>query len=66
MKIKELIKKLEELEKEYGNLECYTFDSYTANEGWDLKFMDEYEEVLPRYFEETNEETQESKKFILL
>ena len=66
MKIKELIKKLEELEKKYGNLECYTFDSYAYNEGWDLKFMDEYNTVHPRYMEETNEETQENKKFILL
>ena len=34
MTISELIKSLQELQQEHGDLPVYLFDSYTSDEGW--------------------------------
>lgn len=40
MTITEMIKKLEALKKEHGDLRVTVYDEYTANEGWDYKYED--------------------------
>lgn len=46
MKISELVKKLEGVKEVYGDLECFTYDTYTANEGYELETLkDVYDEA---------------------
>ena len=41
MTISELIKSLQELQQEHGDLPVYMFDSYTSDEGWgDMEVWD--------------------------
>lgn len=37
MKVSEMIKKLEELKEQYGDIRVTVYDDYKAEEGWDYK-----------------------------
>lgn len=47
MTITELIKKLEQLKAQEGDLKVYTYDYYTEAEGWDYEEDDLYIDALP-------------------
>lgn len=66
MTISQLISELQTLQKVYGDIECKTLDTYTENEGWDLDFMDEYNNPVPHYVELEDETSNQVEKFILL
>lgn len=66
MKISQLIAELQELQVEYGDIECKTLDTYLQNEGYDLDFMDEYAEAMPTFIELEDENSDRVEKFIVL
>ena len=62
----QLIIELQKLQAEYGDIKCKILDTYTENEGWDLNFMDEYNEVTPHFVELEDDNSDQVEKFILL
>lgn len=47
MKISEVIKKLEEIKNQEGDLKVTIFDDYTANEGWGYDNKDLWQNAHP-------------------
>ena len=66
MKISQLIAELQNLQTEYGDIKCKTLDTYTESEGWDLDFMDEYNDAMPHFVELEDNNSDQIEKFILL
>ena len=66
MKISEMIKALEELKEQYGDIRVTVFDEYTANEGWDYKNEDLWLDAEPMVDKVTDDDDNELEQVVVI
>lgn len=66
MKISEMIKKLEELKEQHGDIRVTVYDDYKAEEGWDYKNEDLWIDAEPMIDKVTDDDDNELEQVILI